>query len=311
MVYLEPEHSLCPVKKELGKLSGLGWYAYSEFVGIYILLVWAIYLPFRGGQLYNGPIYCMTIGAYATAYASKSLNWPFGLALLLAIGVGGIIGFLTSFAFSRTTGIVTATTSLALIFILQSIVTNINFLGGPVGILNITRVGYLPVVIWASVLLVGLLIYRIDTSRIGRALEALRTDPELAATMGIDLQWLSVFAMSIASIIGSIAGVYYAFSIGSISPDLFGFSLLLYTMAMLFIGGRYTMWGVIISVPILWGLPLWVPPSVSPYMNLILGVLLVIILMARPEGIVSRETVHLLKLWVSSWSGKNRIPTSS
>ena len=101
-------------------MSSLAWYVYSEFVGIFILLVWAMYLPFRGGQLYNGPIYCMTIGAYAAAYTAKNLHWPFGWALLLAVVIGTIVGFLTSFAFSRTTGIVTATASLALIFILQS-----------------------------------------------------------------------------------------------------------------------------------------------------------------------------------------------
>ncbi len=285
-------------------MSGLAWYTYSEFIGIFILLVWAIYLPFRGGQLYNGPIYCMTIGAYTAAYTSKNLDWPFGLALLMALGVGGLSGFLTSFAFSRTTGIVTATASLALIFILQSIITNINLVGGAVGILNIQRIGYLPAIIWVSVLLAGLLIYRIDGSRLGRALEAMRTDPELASTLGIDLRWLSVLAMSIASVIGAAAGIYYAFTIGSISPDLFGFTLLLYTMAMLFIGGRYTLWGALISVPILWGLPLWVPPVVSPYMNLIMGALLVMILMVRPEGIVSREMIHQLKMRAGSLIGQ-------
>lgn len=287
-------------------MNALAWYTYSEFVGIYILLVWAIYLPFRGGQLYNGPIYCMTIGAYVAAYTTKNLGWPFGTALLLALGIAGLIGFLTSFAFSRTTGIVTATASLALIFILQSIIPNISMVGGELGILNIERIWYLPIVIWVSVLLAGLLIYRIDSSRIGRALEAMRTDLDLANTLGMDLQWLSVFAMSIASILGAVAGVYYAFSIGSISPDSFGFSLLLYVMAMLFIGGRYTMWGVIISVPILWGLPLWAPPSVSPYMNLIMGGLLVIILMVRPEGIIGREIIQRLRNFVRSLFGQLR-----
>ena len=146
-------------------------------------------------------------------------------SLLLAVVIAPIIGFLTSFAFSRTTGIVTATASLALIFILQSVLRNLNFVGGALGILNIPRIGYLPIVIWVCVFLVGLFVYRIDNSRIGRALEAVRTDPDLAKTLGMNLPILSVFVMTISSVMGALAGVFYAFAIGTINPDLFGFLL--------------------------------------------------------------------------------------
>jgi branched-chain amino acid transport system permease protein len=289
-------------------VSALGWYVYSEFAGVFILLLWALYLPFRGGQLYNGPIYCMAIGAYAAAFAARNLNWPFAWALLFAVAIASIVGFLTSFAFSRTTGIVTAIASIALLFILQSILMNLNFVGGAVGIANIPRIGYLPIVIWVFVFLIGLFVYRIDYSRLGRALEALRTDPDMARTLGMNLPSLSVFVMSVSSVIGALAGVFFAFTIGSINPNMFGFPLLLNTMAMLFIGGRYTMWGLIITAPFFWGLPLWVPPSISPYMNLVIGALLVIVLMVRPEGIVSREMIQNLKLWGKSWFRRDKGP---
>jgi branched-chain amino acid transport system permease protein len=268
---------------------------YLEFVGIYILLLWAMYLPFRGGQLYNGPFYCMAIGAYTAAYAARDLGWPPGLALLLALAIGAIAGFFPSLAFSRTTGIVTAAASLALIFIVQAIIRNMDFLGGAQGFWSIPRMRYLPLVILVSVLLVGTFVYRIDSSRIGRALEAMRTDPDLASTLGVNSQWLSVFVMTVASVLGSLAGVFYAFVMGSLMVDAFGFTLLLNTMAMLFIGGRYTMWGGLVSAPILWGLPTWAPSLVAPYMNMIIGVLLVIVLVVRPEGIISREMIQSLK----------------
>jgi branched-chain amino acid transport system permease protein len=268
---------------------------YLEFVGIYILLVWAIYLPFRGGQLYNGPFYCMAIGAYTAGYAARDLNWPTGLALLLALVVGAIAGFLPSLAFSRTTGIVTAAASLALIFIIQAIIRNAEFVGGGQGMWSIPKMEYLPIIIWVSVLLIGLFIYRIESSRLGRALEAMRTDPDLAKTLGMNIPWISVFVMTIASVIGALAGVFYTFTIRALTADSFGFALLLNTMAMLFIGGRYTMWGGLISAPILWGLPTWAPPLVAPYINIIIGALLVIVLVLRPEGFVSRELIQSLK----------------
>jgi branched-chain amino acid transport system permease protein len=273
---------------------------YFEFVGIYLLLVWAIYLPFRGGQLYNGPFYCMAIGAYAASYAAKDLHWPTGLALLLALALGAIAGFLPSLAFSRTSGIVTATASMALIYIIQAIIRNTEFIGAARGYWSIPRMDYLPIVTWGCVLLVGFLIYRIESSRIGRALEAMRTDPALAGALGMNSPWISVFVMTIASVIGSLAGVLYAFTIRALTAESFGFALLLNTMAMLFIGGRYTMWGGIISVPILWGLPMWAPTMVAPYVNMIIGVLLVITLMVRPEGLIGREMVQRLRIQVGS-----------
>jgi branched-chain amino acid transport system permease protein len=208
---------------------------------------------------------------------------------------------LPSLAFSRTTGIVTATASMALIYIIQAIIRNMEFIGAARGYWSIPRMDYLPIIIWGCVLLVGLFIYRIDSSRFGRALEAMRTDPALAGALGMNSPWISIFVMTVASVIGGLAGVLYAFTIRALTADSFGFTLLLNTMAMLFIGGRYTMWGGIISVPVLWGLPMWAPTTIAPYMNLIIGVLLVVTLVVRPEGLISREMMQRLRIQVGSW----------
>jgi len=269
---------------------------YIEFVGVFILLLWAVYLPFRGGQLYNGPFYCMAIGAYTAAYVTKMVGWPSGIGLLMAMATGATAGFFPALAFSKTTGIVTATASLALIFIIQAIIRNLDFVGGAQGLWGIPKMAHLPVVLWVFVFITGLFVYRIDRSRVGRALEAMRTDPALASTLGMNLRRLSVFVMTFASLIGAVAGAFYAFTMGTIIAESFGFTLLLSTMTMLFIGGRYTMWGVLISAPILWGIPQWIPPEMASYTNIIYGALLVIVLVVRPEGLVSREMMDRLSV---------------
>ncbi len=269
---------------------------YVEFVGVFILLLWAVYLPFRGGQLYNGPFYCMAIGAYSAAYVTKMLGWPSGAGVLMAMITGTIAGFLPALAFSKTTGIVTATASMALIFIIQAIIRNLDFVGGSQGLWGIPKMAHLPVVLWALVIITGLFVYRIDKSRVGRALEAMRTDPALASSLGMNLRWLSVFVMTFSSLVGAVAGAFYAFTVGTIIAESFGFPLLLSAMTMLFIGGRYTMWGVLISAPILWGIPQWIPPDMAPYTNIIYGALLVIVLVVRPEGLVSREMIDSLSV---------------
>lgn len=265
---------------------------YLQFTAVFILLTWAFYIPFRGGQLYNGPIYCMAIGGYFSAFVVRDLGWPFGLALICAVLVGAIFGFIPALGFARTTGVATAVASIALIFIIQSVIRNVEFLGGSRGFWDIPEVDYLLPITYGIVLIVGILVYRLDHSRLGRAIEAIRVDPSPGATMGVNVTRLSIFALTLSSAIGALSGVIYAFTLGTIHPDSFGFSLLLYTWTMLFVGGRYTMWGAIVAAPMLWGLPQWVPHAVAEYTNILYGALLIIILLLRPQGIIDRRTLQ-------------------
>ncbi|MGZ5385599.1 MAG: branched-chain amino acid ABC transporter permease [Acidimicrobiia bacterium] len=267
---------------------------YLIFVGSMILLVWAFYMPFRLGQLYNGPVYCMAIGGYFAALVAKELGWPFFLALLGAALMGLIFGFLPALGFSRTTGVTTAVASMALIFIIQSVLLNLSITGGAIGVTFIPKVPYLLYATWGTVLVVGFLIYRLDHSRVGRAIALIGTDPDLARTLGINVRWMTVFSLTSSSVLGALAGVFYAFDLRMLRPGLLAFSLVLSASAMLFIGGRHTMWGVFISVPILWGLPQWLPPSIAPYTQFVYGAVLILVLVFRPSGLITPGLLRAL-----------------
>ena len=199
------------------------------------------------------------------AFMVKELCWPFWIAMIAVIFIGGLMGFIPALGFSRTTGIVTAVASMALIFITQSVIRNIEFLGGSRGILGIPKVPYLLWVTIGLVVVIGVLIHRLDHSRIGRALEAVATDRTFAQTMGINERWLIVFALTLSSILGALSGAIYAFNTRVIQPETYGFSLLLSSSTMLFLGGRYTQWGALVSVPVLWGIPQWIPPQLASF----------------------------------------------
>jgi branched-chain amino acid transport system permease protein len=257
-----------------------------------MLLTWALYLPFRGGQMYFGSIYCMAIGAYSAAFMVRDVGWPLWLALIIAVVIGAIVGFIPSWGLVRTTGVATGMASVALIFIIQAVIRNLEFLGGSNGLLNIPRVGYLQPLSYLSVLIVGIFLYRLEHSHLGRAMEAMLDDPSLASSMGVNTIILNVFSLTVSSAIGALAGVIFAFNLGGIFPDTFSFYLLLYTSTMMFVGGRYTMWGAVVAAPILSGLPQWLPNVVAQYTNIIYGALLVIILMVRPQGVITRDLLQ-------------------
>lgn len=269
-------------------------YYYIMYVCIYIILVWAIYLPFRSGLLYNGSIYCMAIGGFFAAYAVKILAWPFSLALLAAILLGAIFGFLPALGFSRTSGVVTAIASSSLIFIVKSVIQNFDFLGGAAGMLALPKIPGLLYIAVAIVVILGVLIFRLSNSRLGRAFEAVGTDEAMAESLGINVRWLKIAGLTISSCLGSIAGVLFAFTSRAIQASSCTFTMLLTCMSMMYIGGRYTMWGALVSVPLLWGLPQWLPNSMADFNKIIYGALMILVLATRPEGIVSRKMTRTI-----------------
>lgn len=280
---------------------------FITIVIVYILVVWGALIPFRAGLLYNGTVYVMAIGGYTAGYLNKTYDCNFWVCVLAAIVVGLIFGFIPALGFARTNGIVTAISSMALIFIIQSIIKNIDFLGGATGLKGIHRENNL---VWYALILLiifGAFLYRLFNSRIGRAWEAISTDVQMAQTLGVNTRNMTVAALTLSSVFAAVGGAIFAFNIRVIYPGTFSFSFLLNVMTMLFVGGRYTQWGVIISAPVLWSLNVYVPDSVQKLSNYIYAVVLILVLMLRPEGLITRSMVLKVKtFFVQLFSGKNK-----
>ena len=275
---------------------------------VYILVVWGALIPFRAGLLYNGTVYCMAIGGYVAGYLNKTYDMGFLPCVIFAIVAGLIFGFIPALGFSRTNGIVTAVSSQALIFIIQSVLRNIKFLGGSTGMTGIHRIDHL--LLWSFIILIimGAFLYRLDHSRIGRAWEAIQTDPQMAQTLGVNTRNMTVLSLTLSSVFAAVGGALYAFNIRVLYPGTFSFSFLLNVMTMLFVGGRYTQWGVIISAPLLWSLNVFMPKSVQKLSNYIYAVILIVVLMARPEGLVTRSMVNKIKNFFLGLFGKKDPP---
>lgn len=265
---------------------------FIEFSIVYLLLSWAVYLPIRAGLLFAGPVYSMAVGGYFAAYAVCEWGWSLVPALVVAVLVGAMVGYLPALGLARTTGITTGMASIALVYIIQAVLRNASFVGGSSGF----RISQFPagvnIASYICVVLVGWFLFRLERSRTGRALEAILADRDLAFSQGINVTRVSVFALTASCAIGALAGVIFVFNLGRIYPDSFGFTLALYANTMVFVGGRYTMWGSVVAAPVLFGLPQWLPHVLAPYANIIYGVLLVAVLVLRPQGIITRGLLH-------------------
>ena len=93
---------------------------------------------------------------------------------------------------------------------------------------------------------------------------------------------------------GGLAGALYAYTFCSVFPDAFGFPLILYGMTILTFGGMYTMWGIIIAAPVLWGISQILPGKLQAFAVIIYGALLIVMLLLRPTGIVDRGATRAI-----------------
>jgi branched-chain amino acid transport system permease protein len=248
----------------------------------------------------------MAVGAYFSAYAVRDLDWPFGLALIVAIGWGALVALVVARGLARAPAFTTVIATIALIFIGQTVIRNLGFLGGVHGFHQIPRIGYLLPLIYVAVVVVGFFIYRLDCSRLGRAMETIFVDPDVAATLGIDTYKLRILLHITAGALGALGGVFFAFALGTISVGAFSFSLLLQLVCFVFVGGYTTMWGLIAFTPILWAVTVFLPPTIAAWKDIIYGTLLITIVILRPEGAIDKNVIRAISSKGRAWLGRLR-----
>ena len=269
---------------------------FLEFSAIYILLAWAIYLPFRADQPYFGPFYSMCLGAYFATFTSITWGWPFWLTIIGAIAFCILFSLIPAFKLARLGGFPMLIATMALFFIVQTAARNMQILGGRFGLFGIPPLPQFVLlgVTYGFVLIVGFCVYRLDHSHIGRALDAVLFDKQVAASVGINTAKLSIQLQLISSAIGALAGVLYANTFSGVFYEAFGFPLILYGMTILIFGGMYTMWGIIIAAPVLWGVTQILPEALKAFSIIIYGALLIVMLLIRPNGIIDRKMTTAL-----------------
>ena len=285
---------------------------FLEFSAVYILLTWALYITVRGGQISNSPVYIFAITSYFCAFAMRELGWPYGLTLPLSICIGAFAGFLTGIAFAKTRGFTLAIATIAVIFIVQCVIRNIPALGGTQGFRRIPGVDNLLPIAWILVLIVGGIIYRIDHSRLGRAMEVMRVHLDTAGAVGgVYPLRLGIFLQTCSGMITGAAGAIYPFVLNGIYPASFGFSVLLYIWTILFIGGSYSMWGTLVFAPMMWGLNQIIPQKFVDYVDFVFGALLILILVLRPEGAIDRRLIGNIRQLFRWLRAKKEVQLSS
>ncbi|GAA6526710.1 branched-chain amino acid ABC transporter permease [Intrasporangium sp. DVR] len=133
---------------------------------------------------------------------------------------------------------------------------------------------------------------RLNNSRIGRGWIAIREDEKAAEAMGVNTFGLKLFAFAGGAFLAGMAGTIKAHHDVSVTPDQYIFLESAFLLAAVVLGGMGTVAGVLIGATILKLMPEKLR-FVADYRLLIFGLLLVLMMRFRPEGLVASKRRQL------------------
>jgi len=245
------------------------------------------------------------IGAYGSALLTVKAGWPAAAALVVSALGAALVAYALGKPVFRLRGHFLAMGTLALTEIVYLLVNNLSFTGGSSGFGGIMPFSLGQVefddlrsqfwLVWSVVAATLWASLRIRRGREGRALRALRSHEAAAAACGIPISWTKTRVFAGSAFIGSIAGSLYAHQLLYVNPPPFDVMTSVDILAIAVLGGLRSPWGAIVGavgfqvirqavdgvLPGLFG-----AGSVGAGEELVFGVILVLILVVRPDGIV-------------------------
>ncbi|HTO21934.1 MAG TPA: branched-chain amino acid ABC transporter permease [Spirochaetia bacterium] len=282
-------------------------YYFLSITAVNILLSWALYLPYRVAHLHFITVANMAISGYSAAWLVMTLHVPFGWALLVGFALGALVGWLVSLFIGDAPTFAVVIVGFTFIFIVRTVIENLPAVGATMGIFGLPNIGGSPqahrwiimAILAGMLLLVGFFLHRFDHTRLGRAASAVFVDKELAASLGVDIKGLGMLVQTVSCTIAGGTGVLYGFIYKSFHLDFFTFALVGIAMTIIFVGGYATPWGTVILAPILYGVPLLFPSWLQEWRIVIYGAVLVIVLVLKPEGFITRRFVVTIESFLS------------
>jgi branched-chain amino acid transport system permease protein len=253
----------------------------------------------------------MALGAYAASTISLSFftnSRMFGEALLpTALGpycfplalvgggglaaVGALIVAIPSF---RTRGDYLAIISLAFMFIVKSLIENMQWLGGPRGMSSQPNWSTLPVVFaWMAACV--WVINNFVTSTLGKALNAVRDNETAADAMTVNTRWTKMAAFMLGAFWAGVAGGLFAHVMRFINPGAFGLQRLAEILAMVYFGGLNSVVGSIFGAVSISLISEMLRP-LEIYKWIVIPLILILVMIYRPAGLLAFRDFNLKEI---------------
>lgn len=297
---------------------GKSWATNLTMAMVYVLLGLGLNIVVGlAGLLDLGFVAFYAVGAYFLALGSQYLGIGFWTALILAPLLAALCGGLLGFPVLKMHGDYLAIVTLGFGEIIRLVLVNwIDFTGGPNGasapsptIFNLEFIrrakgdaipfheffglpyspDYKFIFIYLMIFIITMAVLRVFTQLrvmpIGRSWEALREDEIACRSLGINHVTVKLSAFMLGALTGGIAGVFFATAQGFVSPMSFNFFESVLILSIVVLGGMGNSLGVILAAFTLTLMPEFLR-SFSEYRVLMFGLLMILMMIWRPNGLL-------------------------
>lgn len=263
------------------------------------------------GQFSIGHAGFYAVGAYTSAsvvyYAGPSIRSALSfmptqiqdpVLLLLGLTAGAILAGLAGLAVGipslRLRGDYLAIVTLGFGEIIRVLIVNIDTIGGSRGFVGITKLSNF-FWVYLFVVITIMTVRNLLQSSFGRAFISIRDDEVAAEAMGVDTTRFKVLSFVISSMFAGIAGGLFAHFTMYLHPNSFTFIKSIEIIIMIVIGGLGSISGAVLGAA-LYTVLLEVFREFQSYRLVVFSIVLILIMIYRPQGILGSRKVFRKKL---------------
>lgn len=232
--------------------------AMACIVGIHIVATMGLNVTTGStGQISLAHAAFLGVGCYTVAWLAKQ-GVPFYFALPLAGLVAALLGVVVGLPSLRVKGLYLAIATLAAHFILTFLFREWDAVTGGVPGTSIPRANLFGFeligdrrnfyMIYGCVLLLALATRNLQRSYIGRAFIAVRDRDISAEILGVSLLRTKLLAFALGAFYAGVAGGLLGYFYGNITPEYFTFTLSIFYLAAIIVGGATVLGGILGAV---------------------------------------------------------------
>lgn len=290
------------------------------FVCINILLALTVYMTVCTGILSLGNAGFMSLGAYTTAILTVNYELPMPVGILAGGLFATLVALVIGLPTIRLRGLYLAIATMGFGEVVRVIALNLDITHGALGFSGIPSMAsvlsdyasdmglldaleidsqtggqlLMNIVLLVIVALVLFFWYRLEHSKIGRAFAAVKADEYAASLTGINVTAYKMMAFLFSAFFAGVAGALYAHTTFFISPTDFSWHKVVDILVYTVFGGSNVLWGSVLGATVLTIIPESLR-AMSEYRDTIYGLMLVVLMAFRPDGILSYDAVK----WIS------------
>jgi branched-chain amino acid transport system permease protein len=281
-------------------------------IGINSIIALSMFIVLYSGQLSLAAPGFMAVGAYTSVLMALYWHTPLALNIAAGVALAGLVGALVGLPVLRLRGVFLAIATIGFIEALRlGVILNVPITGEGLGLKNIDADPLNGVyLVLGSLAVVLFLVWRLTKGRLGSAWAAIRQDELAALSQGIDVARYKMIAFVLSAVLAGAAGALEAHLETFIDPGdpQYGVTRAVQVLSFAVLGGSGHFAGPVVGALVVTTLP-WVFVQAQLYINIVTGAFLIAVIVLRPQGIVGRGGLAIIRPAWWPRRGRARAPT--